>query len=137
MHIPKIRKYLRDPSNDVRRQAKKTLQKLGVAVEAPPTPRHLVKNRRSYPKSLQEWSSNLDMDDLVPTLKKLARCIDKGFGESEIAEVAAVAEDTPVEQTRTFRFPVRSRDRTGDLWIELFMDDTDAPDVARHSRTPT
>jgi hypothetical protein len=62
-HVAKIKKYLRDSNGDVRRQAKKTLAKLGVVVETPPPPVHVVKNLRSCPKGLEEWSANLDLDD--------------------------------------------------------------------------
>ena len=132
-HIATIRKYLRDRNGDVRRQAKKALAKLGVAEGPPPPPPvHLVKGRKSFPRDLEEWSSNLDMDDLVSTLKKVAKCIDGGFGEPEIAEIAGVAEEMRAEQTKTFRFVIKSRGQKGDLWVGIFMDDIDAPDLAIH-----
>jgi hypothetical protein len=134
-HIEKMRKYLRDPDSDVRRQARKTLQKLGVAFEAPPPPVHLVKNRKAIPKGLEEWSTNLDMDELAPTLEKLSRCVEKGFGKDEIAEVLGVVEEMPAEQTRAFRFPVVAGRKSGDVWIVIFMDDIDSPDLEVYADT--
>ena len=90
---------------------RKTLAKLGVVVETPPPPVHVVKNRRSCPKGLEEWSANLDLDDLAPTLKTLAKNVDSGFSEAEIAEVVGVAEELAAEKTKTFRFPVKVNDR--------------------------
>ena len=129
-HIPKIRPFLRHPEGDVRREAKRLLKKLGVPVETPPAPVHLVRNSRSIPKHLEEWSSNLDMDDLLPTLKKASQCVDQGFGEIEIAEIMGVAEGMQPEQTRAFRFEVSAGARKTDLWIVIFMDDIESPDLA-------
>jgi hypothetical protein len=128
-YIDKIRKYLRDNDGEVRRQAKKTLQKLGVAVERPPPPVHLVKNRKPIPKGLQEWSTNLEMDDLAPMLKKVARCVDEGFGNPQIAEVLGIAEEMLAEQTRRFHFPIVASRKPSALWIVIFMDDIDSPDI--------
>jgi len=133
-HVDTIRKYLRDPDSDVRREAKRTLKKLGFPVETAPPPIHLVKNRRSIPKGLEEWSTNLDMEDLEPTLQKLARCIDGGFGKQDIAEVAGVVDEMKPDQTRAFRFPVTAGGHETELWVVAFMDDIDSPDVAVYSR---
>jgi hypothetical protein len=132
-HVEAIRQQLRHRDNDVRREAKKTLKKLGFPADAPPPPVHLVKNRKTIPKGLEEWSQNLDMDDLVPTLQRLTKCVDAGFGETEIAEVAAVAEEMEPEQTKAFRFPVVMKRQKHDVWMVIFMDDVDAPDLAIHS----
>jgi len=114
---PRIREFLKDPDSDVRREAKRTLKKLGFPVETPPPPVHLVKARRSVPKGLEEWSTNLDMEDLNPTLEKLAECVDSGFGKQEIAEVAGVADEMKVDQTRVFRFPVTTKAGSGEVWL--------------------
>ena len=130
-HVEPIRKQLRHADNDVRREAKKTLKKLGFPADAPPPPPvHLVKNRKTIPKVLEEWSQNLDMDDVVPTLQRLTKCVESGFGEAEIAEVAAVVEEMKAEQTRAFRFPVTADGSKGEVWVTVFMDDIDAPDLA-------
>jgi hypothetical protein len=132
-HAGQIRKLLRHRDSDVRRAAKKTLKKLGVSAEEPlpPPPTHLVKNRKSIPKGLEEWSQNLDMDDVEATLRRLTKCVDAGFGKTEIAEVTAIVEEMEPEQTRAFRFPVTAGGgKPGEVWVVIFMDDVDAPDLA-------
>jgi hypothetical protein len=132
-HIPKIQKLLSHPVSDVRRDAKKLLKKLGVAAEIPPAPVHLVKGKRHVPEGLEEWSTNLDMDDLAPTLEKLALCIEEGFARTEIAEVMAVAEEMEPDQTKTFRFPIKTGGVVSELWIVAFMDDGSSPDLYIHA----
>lgn len=135
-HVETVRKFLRHPDADVRREAKRTLKKMGFPVETPPQPVHLVKKRIPIPKDMEEWSANLDIEDLASTLKKLTRCIDQGFGSDEVAEVAGVADEMKTDQTRTFRFPVSAKGQEGELWIEVFMDDIDAPDLAVYASPP-
>jgi hypothetical protein len=132
-HADAIRRCLRHRDADVRREAKKALIKLGIPVELPPPPAHLVKGRPRIPKELAEWSQNLDMDELGPTLALLARCVSKGFGKDEVAEVGGVVEAMRPEQTRTFCFPVGSGKKSGELWVSVFMDDVDSPDLAVHA----
>src|SRR4029077_205815 len=90
-HADAIRQCLSDPDADVRREAKKALKKLGVPSDepAPPPPVHLLKGRGGgkIPPGLEEWSQNLEMNELEPILAKLATYIDRGFGKPEIAEV--------------------------------------------------
>jgi hypothetical protein len=131
-HIPKIRKFLRHSESDVRREAKKLLKKLGQPIDTAPPPVHLVKHRRLLPKGLEEWSRNLDMDDLLPTLQKVSRCVQQGFGRNEIAEVVAVAQEMKPDQTKAFRFPVSADGGKSELWLVIFMDDIDAPDLEVH-----
>ena len=118
-YIPQIQKFL----SDARRAAKKLLKKLGAPVEIPPAPVHLVKGNPAVPKGLEEWSTNLDMDDLAPTLQKLAARVEQGFGQTEIAEVIAVAEEMKVNQTKISRFPIKTGGDKGEVWISVFMDD--------------
>jgi hypothetical protein len=132
-HADAIRRCLRHADSQVRREANKALKKLGLAAELPPPPVHLVKGRARIPKGLAEWSQNLDMDELAPTLAKLARCVDKGFGEDEVAEVVGVVEAMRPEQTKTFCFPVGAGKKRGELWLSVFMDDVDSPDLAVHA----
>ena len=116
-HASEIRKYLRDSDADVRREAKRTLKKLGFPIETPPPPVHLVKYRRMIPKGLEEWSTAMDIEDLAPVLQKLSKCVDSGFGKMEIAEVAAVADEMKHDQTRAFRFDARAGGEKTDLWM--------------------
>jgi hypothetical protein len=124
-----VRKFLRHPDSDVRRQAKKALKKFGFPVEKPVAPVHLVKGRRSLPRGLADWSANLDMVDLQPTLASLAKCVEAGFAETEIAEVIGVVEETPHNQTTVFCFPVTVGGQKSEVWISAFMDDIDSPDL--------
>jgi hypothetical protein len=129
-HVDAVRRCLRDPDSAVRREAKKALKKLGFAVETPPPPVHLVKGRAKVPEGLEEWSQNLDMDDLEPVLKKLCSCIESGFGDEELREVMGVVEEMRVEQTKVLRFPITAAGERAEIWLSIFMDDIDSPDLA-------
>jgi hypothetical protein len=129
-HAGAIRRCLRHADPDVRREANKALKKLGLADELPPPPVHLVKGRARIRKGLAEWSQNLDLDELRPTLAKLSQCVDKGFGPDEVAEVVGVVEAMRPEQTKTFCFPVGTGKKRRELWLSVFMDDVDSPDLA-------
>jgi hypothetical protein len=132
-HVEKIKKFLRHEDGDFRRAAKKLLKKLGIDIEPAPPAVHLVSSKGKIPKGLEEWSSNLDMDDLRPTLEKLSKCIDNGFGQKEIDEVCGVAEEMHHDQTRALKFSISAAGQKADLFIVIFMDDIDAPDLAIHS----
>jgi hypothetical protein len=125
----KIRPWLKDKDADVRREAKKTLRKMGMPVEAPPPPVHLVKLRRKLPRHLEEWSAGVELEDIGRILGEAGKLV-KGFGKTEIAEVTGVAELMPVEQTRAFRFEVKRRGKPEELWVTLYMDDINSPDLA-------
>jgi hypothetical protein len=132
-HANIVRKFLRDPNADIRREAKRTLKKMGLPVEIPPPAVHLIKNRRLLPKDLEEWSTNLDMEDLEPTLQTLSKCVDSGFGQREIAEVAGVMDEMKHDQTKAFRFPISAHGKTDEVWLVVFMDDIDSPDLEIHA----
>ena len=73
------------------------------------------------------------MNELVPTLNKLAKHVKSGFTGIEIAEIEGVAESMKPDQTRVFRFPVTfAGNKKSDLWIVIFMDDVDSPDLEVH-----
>jgi hypothetical protein len=129
-HIARIKKFLSDADSDVHREAKKLLKKLGVPVEVPPAPVHVVKGKRNAPEGLEEWSANLDMDDVAPTLQKLAARVREGFGDTEIAEVVGVAEQMEPEQTKALRFPIEADGEKSEVWIGIFMDDVNSPDLS-------
>jgi hypothetical protein len=134
-HIEAIRKFVRHSNSEIRREAKKTLKKLGFPVETPPPPIHLMKNRRALPKNLEEWSVGLDIEDLKPTLEKLAQCVEEGFGTKEIAEVIGIADEMKHNQTKSFCFPIIAKERETELWLIIFMDDIDSPDLAVHANS--
>ena len=131
-HIERVRKFLKHRAPYIRREAKKAMKKLGHPVNVPPPPIHLVKNRRLLPKGLEEWSANLDMEDLEPTLQTLSKCVKSGFGANEIAEVAGVVEEMNHEQTKAFCFPIADGKKE-ELWLVIFMDDIDSPDLEIHA----
>jgi hypothetical protein len=131
-HVERVRKLLNHSRSNIRREAKKTMKALGFPVETPPPPVHLVK-KRLLPKGLEEWSANLDMEDLEPMLQALSKCIESGFGQREIAETAAVVEEMKHEQTKVFRFPILASGQMSEVWLVIFMDDIDSPDLAIHA----
>jgi len=132
-HADLIKEFLGDPDADVRREAKKALKKFGMSVEATPPPKHLIKNSTRIPHTLEEWSTNLDMAELEPVLEKLSRLVEGGFGKTEMAEVVGVAEEMRVDQTRAFRFPIKFERKRTEVFVGIFMDDINSPDVEIHA----
>ena len=133
-YAPRIRPFLRHAEGDLRREARKALARMGEPVETPLPPVHLFNGRRE--KALEEWSTNLDVDELLPFLQKLSALIDSGFGKKEVSEVVGVAEMMRVEQTKNFRFPIRYRRESCNLFVSVFMDDVDSPDLYVFSIKP-
>lgn len=129
-----IREFLRDPSPHVRREAKKSLKRLGFPIDSAPPPEHLLPKKTGIPADLEEWSTSLDMEDLEPKLWKILPFVQFGFGPEEVAEVVAVAEEMRIDQTRTFRFPIESQGQKFDFFVILFMDDLNSPDLALYAR---
>jgi len=131
-HVERVRRLLSHSRSNIRREAKKTMKALGFPVETPPPPVHLVK-KRLLPKGLKEWSANLDIEDLEPALQTLSKCVESGFDTLEIAEVAAVVEEMKHDQTKAFCFPVVTNIRKEEVWLVIFMDDIDSPDLEIHA----
>ena len=131
-HVERVRPFLKHASAEVRREAKKTMKALGHPVKTPPPPIHLTK-KGAIPKKLEEWSANLDLEQVGPVLEALAKAVESGFGVQEIAEVNGVMEEMKVEQTKAFRFPVTACGASTEAWLVIFMDDVDSPDVEIHS----
>src|SRR5262249_29866703 len=121
MHL--VKEFLHDREPDIRREARKALKKLGAPIHRAPAPKHLVSAGTRIPRVLEEWSTNLDMNALEPTLKKLPRLVQAGFRNAEILEIMAVAEEMKPDQTRAFRFPIKFQKKKADLFVEIFMDD--------------
>ena len=131
-YVALIQEFLRDPDSEIRREAKKALKKLGFDATPAPPPKHLIQ-KGSIAARLEEWSSNLDMDAVEPLLQKVSGLVASGFGKTEIDEVLAVMEEMKPDQTRAFRFPVEFHKKKTDLYVVIFMDDIDAPDLEIHS----
>jgi hypothetical protein len=106
---------------------------MGIDVEPPPAPVHVVKGKSRPPGTFVEWSVNLDVDDLADALVVLGSTVDTGLGALEVAEVIAVVESLRIDQTRTFKFPVSVVGRASEVWVGVFMDDVDAPDLYVHA----
>jgi len=88
-----------------------------------------VKLSSKLPRELEEWSAGVELDDVGRILGEAGKLV-KGFGKTEIAEVAGMAEEMAVEQTRAFRFEVKRGGKSEELWVTLFMDDINSPDLA-------
>jgi hypothetical protein len=125
-----VEQFVQHPDPAVRRIAEKVLVRMGAVAPNPPEPAHLVKDKSEGPPVRdREWSVNLDSVELEEALGVIGSAFDEGFGQPEIAEVVAVADRMMVDQVRQFRFPVRIGNTRSDVWIGLFMDDEEAPDL--------
>jgi hypothetical protein len=128
-HAVAVQELLHDSQPEARRLARQALQRMGIDVEPPPAPVHLVKGKARPPGTLVEWSVNLDLDDLADALGVVGSTVDTGLGAQEVAEVTAIVESLRPDQTRTFKFPVSRAGRDSEVWVEVFMDDVNAPDL--------
>ncbi len=70
-----------------------------------------------------------DGSDLPKVLRRIAKCVEGGFGKLEISEVRSVAENLSVDQDVRFEFKVKLGQKQTSLWLELFCDDEDAYDL--------
>jgi hypothetical protein len=129
-YIEQIRGFVRNTNPEIRREAKRSMAKLGFPVEAPPPPVHLVKKRPTLPRDLEEWSADFDIEDLIGFLEKLSRAVDAGFGPREVSEVAGVADRMKPDQSKTFAFPITICARTSELWLTVYLGDINTPAVA-------
>jgi hypothetical protein len=129
-HAGAVEPLLRHGDPAVRRLARKVLARMGVRGEPPSAGAHLVKGRNAGPPpGLSEWSTNLDACELEEALGVLGSAVDGGFGQGEISEVVAAADNREVDQARKFRFPIRLGEAAYDLWLGISMDDEEAPDL--------
>ena len=90
-------------------------------------PTHMTK--ASIPTELEEWSTNLDQDELPKVLRGLEACFESGFSQSEIAEIVSKADALSVGKTVRFKFAVRYLGKEAACWVEVFCDDEDAFDL--------
>lgn len=101
---------------------------MGFEVASVPT-LHVVKGKAKPPAHLSEWSTSLDIEDLPLALAVVGSVMTSGFGPSEVAKVTEVVESMKVDQTRWFRSSVSFLGEASELWVGIFLDDVDAPDV--------
>ena len=128
-HAAAIVPFLKHSQADVRRMARRTLARLGFPQAESPKPVHVVPNR-TMPHDLPDYSIALDMDDLEPHLATLAGAVDAGFGAPQIAEIMGVVDRLKIDATRTFRFDIVTQGEAAQLWLSVFLDDVDSPDLA-------
>jgi hypothetical protein len=120
---------LKDPKIHYKDAIKETYDKLKRRAAKKPTgPSHAID--KPVPKGLDEWSANLDIPQVSKVLRYVAKYVDSGFGKAEIAEVRAATDELDVDQDARFRFDVKSGGKPAAIWIEVFMDDENAPDLA-------
>ncbi len=93
----------------------------------PGSPSH--KTNDAIPKTLAEWSANLDASDLPKVLRKIRPCVETGFGTREISETQSAAANLSPDQTARLKFPVKAAGVATDLWLEIFCDDEEAFDL--------
>jgi hypothetical protein len=124
----------RDP--EVRRLAKATLKRIVPSPRRVAKPQHLVGGASRPPDSHVEWSTNLELDELAPAICALGRALDAGLGPAEAAEVEGVAENMKLDQTKHFRFPVAYQGAAAEIWLAVFLDDVDSPDLYIHAPRP-
>jgi len=124
-----VRAILSDSRPAVRRLAKRALQRMGLAVEPSPSISHLISGESSPPAQYVEWSVNLDIDDLADALGVVGSVTQGGFGTAGAAEIASVVEAMRVDEIRRFKFPVQFRGEPYEIWLSVFLDDNDSPDL--------
>jgi hypothetical protein len=78
---------------------------------------------------LHEASTNFDLEDVAPFLKRVVALIDSGFTVADAQRVAVQIGKQAVDSTREYRFNVRAGGVRTPLQIVAFMDDVDAPDI--------
>jgi hypothetical protein len=121
-------KALANPRMRSKEAIKETYQKLKRRkAKKPAGPSHATSE--PIPKGLEEWSVAVDLPQVSKVLRSLSRFVERGFGKAEIAEVRRAADELEVDQDARFRFDAQADGREVPLWIEIFMDDENAPDL--------
>lgn len=122
-------KALANPRIRYKDAIKETYQKLKRRMAKKPAgPSHATS--APIPKGLEEWSATVGMAELSRVLRTLSRFVQAGFGKPEIAEVRAAADELDVDQDARFKFDATAGGKPVPVWIEVFMDDIDTPDLA-------
>ncbi len=121
-------KALANPRIRYKDAIKETYQKLKRRLASKPAgPSHATS--APIPSRLEEWSSTVDLPELSKVLRSLSRFVERGFGKAEIAEIRAATDELEVDDTARFKFDAKVARKTVPVWIEVFMDDENAPDL--------
>jgi len=78
---------------------------------------------------LVETSANFDMDNVGPFMERVSGVIPSGFGPAEVAQVVALAQGMEVNDEQVLTFNITFAGQPIQLYINVFLDDVDAPDV--------
>ena len=124
-HVEILRPFLKSKHYLAAEQA---LRRLGEKLPKFPTP-HLVSGSARPDFGSAEWGTNHSIDTLRKDLRELSEVAQKGFGTDEVNEVFHVAERMILNATKTFRFAIEYGGKQSQLWIQLFLDDLDSPDL--------
>jgi hypothetical protein len=76
-----------------------------------------------------DTSTNFDLDEVQPFLKRLVKLIDAGFGSREITGVMKKIRKLEPEKRLQMVFPITFRDALCPFYLGVFMDDVEAPDI--------
>ena len=88
-----------------------------------PTPPASEEELSSLSKSLHESSTEFDLRDFPPFLRRIAPHIDRGFGEREVARLTSLAERLPHNRESQTEFQVLFQSAPTPLRVRLFKDD--------------
>jgi len=76
-----------------------------------------------------DTSTNFDLDEVQPFLKRLAKFVDAGFGTREISTAMKRIRNLEPEKRLQMTFPITFRDTRCPFYLGVFMDDVEAPDI--------
>ena len=126
-----VEPLLADKDPEVRRAARSTLKRISpeVGVGGRPKTSHVVSATMAAPNGFADWSTNLDLDDLADAIVVLGSPLDAGLGPVEASEVIAVVDGMKIDQTRLFRFPVTAGDTHAEVFLKVYLDDEESPDL--------
>jgi hypothetical protein len=80
----------------------------------------------------EETSTNFDMEQVEPLLKKIAGWIDSGFGEDEIQALIKKLKRLKPDGSHEIVYVIDYKGKRDPFRIHTFMDDVDAPDIYFH-----
>jgi len=78
----------------------------------------------------EDTSTNFELDEVQPFLESLAKMIDAGFTTREIARLMEKIRNLEPEKREQIVFPITFRGVVCPLYIGVFMDDVEAPDIS-------